>query len=158
MRVTANAIYKGGFFMTLKEQVKNIVRDSTKKREQEEREKEKALIRSDEELKAIDEYLENLLKELAANPLNVTVIRFSKYIEIDCTCRSRMHFTIDSKNEYIGLAYGARIEITHEDIQRFCKQHKFKLNYIVKGSYDWERVFSKKYFKYGRTKAYLIRV
>lgn len=144
--------------MTLKEQVKNIVKDSEKKREQEKREKEKALIRSDEDWKVIDEYLENLLKELANEPLLKFGFVFGKYIKIDCTCFSQIRFPKNSKNEFIYLKDGTRLEITHEDMKRFCKQHKLKLRYLIEGRYDYERLFSNKYVEYRKTKAYLVKV
>lgn len=171
--------------MTLKKQVKTIVKDSNKKRKEEKRErqkrkkenelfwtkklkeerkeekrkKQKELIRTDEEWKKIDSYLENLLKESAKDTL--IEIGLSKYIRIDCNYLPGMHTYRNAENKRIYLNDNTGLEITHEDIQKFCEQHKFKLRYNIKKLIFWdifESEFPWKYPGEDILKAYLIKV
>lgn len=160
--------------MTLKEQLENIVEDSTKKHEQKKREEEKSLIRSDEDWKLINEDLEHLVKELAkeGDIVEISIIDdillYGKYISINCRDLANLEFTrlinpigvFDlSEFKLFNLKEkGIELKITHKDIQRFCKQHEFKLRYCrVEGQYPLYRyVVSRKYNE--NTVEYLIKI
>lgn len=143
--------------MTLKEQLKDIVKVSKERSKQNKREEEKKLIRSAEDWEIVQKYLEKLLKELAENPLRL--IGFSKYIEIGCMS-DYIFFPRnyeDEKHEYVFLTNGQRLILNYKDIQRFCKQHNLKLKYIVYAEYGESRL-SNKYLDYNMTESYLIKV
>lgn len=141
--------------MNLKKQLKEIVKISKERNKENNRKRESDLIRSTEDWEIVQKYLDKLLKAYATKPLRL--IGFSKYIEIDCMS-DNIIFPRDYENDdYIFLTNGQRLILNYKDIQRFCKQHKLKLKYIVYVG-DGKSRLSNKYLDCNMTESYLIKV
>lgn len=150
-------MYKGGFFMSLKKQLKTIVKKGKSKCKERERQEELKLVRSCEDWKIVESYLEKKIKEMAADPysLNKLGLRLGNYIRIDKYHVFGTYFAMDDNGNFITLSDGSNFKINYKDIQQFCKQHKLKLLYESK--VYGEVVISKNYYGI-LTEKYLIKV
>ena len=129
--------------MNLKEQLRVQVELKKKLNEEKKRDEEIKLIRSPKDWSIIEEYLRNLLIELAfSSPLTIIGWRRKQFIKIDCASMC-MEWPVDNNKERIQLNYGSNLEINHVDIKRFCKQHKLKLKYVLDKEHDYQ--ISKRY-------------
>lgn len=140
--------------MNLRKQLRVELREHEQLVEEKRKEEEKKLIRSPEDWNIVEEYLRNLLIELSAKPY--TKIGFSRknFIRIDFYS-PRLFHPCDNANKDILLANGSKLDITHKDMQRFCKQHKLKLKYVLDKNHDF--AFSNRYIEL-QVSSYLIGV
>lgn len=140
--------------MNLRKQLRAELRKHEQLEEKRKEEVEKKLIRSPEDWNIVEEYLRNLLIELSAKPYTKISFSRKKFISIDlgspCMLCPR-----DNANKDIILKDDLKLNITHKDMQRFCKQHKLKLKYFLDKSHDF--AFSNIYIE-GQTFTYLIGV
>ncbi len=141
--------------MNLKEQLGILARKHEQEVEEERREEERKKIRSPEDWEIIEEYLRNLLTKFASFEELVKVgFRRTKFIPIECSSNDIL-FPKDDKRQLLFLKDGKPLEITNEDLKRFCNQHNLKLRYLLNDN-DCYR-FSRKYDKFN-THTFLIGI
>lgn len=141
--------------MNLKEQLGILMRNYEKELEEKKREEERKKIRSAEDWEIIEEYLWNLLTKLASSGrFAKTFFRRKKFIPIECKSYDIL-FPKDDKRQLLFLKDGKPLEITNEDLKRFCNQHNLKLRYLLNDN-DCYR-FSRKYDKFN-THTFLIGI
>lgn len=139
--------------MNLKEQLRILARKYEQKTEDERREEERRKVRSQEDWELIEKYLRNLFTQLASSKKNVKVW-FRRFIPIECSSNYIL-FPSDDKGGYLHLKDGKRLEITNEDMKRFCNQHNLKLRYFLDKDYDY--MFTNQY-KECSTSTFLIGI
>ena len=139
--------------MSLKKQLRVFARNYEQEMEEKKLEEEQKKIRSQEDWDIIENYLSKLLTNVASRKDLVKVGR-ARFIPIDCHSDC-MIFPKDYYDKYIYLKNGSRLEIRHEDMKRFCKQHKLKLKYVVNKEY--RLIFSYEYIEC-QTITYLIGI
>lgn len=141
--------------MSLRKQLRTNLRTYERLEEKKCKEEEKKLIRSQEDWNIIEKYISNLLIKLSSSKPYLTIgFRRKKFIAIDLDSDC-MSCPKDNADKYIILKDGARLKITHKDMERFCKQHKLKLKYILVKELDY--AISNRYREY-QTSTYLIGV
>lgn len=141
--------------MNYRKQLRAELRKYEQLEEEKRMEEEKKLIRSPEDWNIIEKYISNLLIELFSSmPYTKIGFRKRKFINIDIGSHC-MSCPRDNANKYIILKDGSRLKITHKDMQRFCKQHKLKLKYLLDKEHDF--AFSNRYIEH-QTFTYLIGV
>lgn len=120
--------------MSLKEQLKVITKNAERERKEENRQRELKLVRSYEDWKIVESYLEKELKKAVARPGSLYKIGFrpGKYLKIDAAYPFGTSLVRDDNGNLIELSNGLKLTINYKDIQRFCKQHKLKLLYQFK--------------------------
>lgn len=140
--------------MNLRKQLRVELREHEQLEKEKRKEEEKKLIRSPEDWNIIEKYIINLLIELSSKPYRKIGFRRRKFISIDLASPCMLCPT-DNANKYIILENGSKLHITHKDMQRFCKQHKLKLKYLLDKNHDF--AFSNRYIE-GQIFTYLIGV
>ena len=141
--------------MNLKEQLGILARKYEKQMEDERREEERKKIRSPEDWEIIEEYLRKLLtKFVSSKELAKVGFGWTKFIPIECGS-SDILYPKDDKRRLLFLKDGKPLEITQEDLERFCNQHNLKLRYLLNDN-DCYR-FSRKYDKFN-THTFLIGI
>lgn len=139
--------------MSLKKQLRVFARNHEQQMEEKKLEEERKKIRSQEDWDIIDRYLSKLLTDVASRKDLVKVGR-ARFIPIDCLSDC-MVCPKDYDDKYIYLKNDSRLKIRHEDMKRFCKQHKLKLKYMLDKEHDF--IFSHEYIEY-HTITYLIGI
>lgn len=135
--------------MSLKTELRNALREAKKKTKTEEMMAEKALIRSETDWIIIREYLSALLVTLAKKS------RGGHWIKFDKGCDSLLS-PEDSNGNRITLTDNSKLEITTNDIERFCKEEHLKLRFLLKK--DGEFIVVKHYSMFDTIRSYLIKV
>ena len=128
--------------------LKKVLKDSEERRKRQESEERQSIKRSDDDWKIIDNYLCSLLLELATHSNG------SRIINIDCDSHCMIHPT-DKNGQSVFLSNGDRLQINHEDIERFCKENHLRLKYRLNKYQDYKVTRT---FMNGNTESYLIRV
>ena len=132
--------------MNLRKQLRVELREHEQLVEEKRKEEEKKLIRSPEDWNIVEEYLRNLLIELSAKPYTKIGFSRKKFIRIDFGSPCIKDILLEN---------GSKLDITHKDMQRFCKQHKLKLKYVLDKNHDF--AFSNRYIE-DQVSSYLIGV
>lgn len=128
----------------LKSRLKKVIEPSEKNR----------LIRETKDWEIIEKYLRELLMELI-NPRFIVEIgwRRKKFIRIHCISNYMQSPKVNG--ERIKLKDGSKLEITYEDMTRFCLEHNLKLKFTLNNGYDFK--ITDKYVR-GNTFSYLIGI
>ena len=82
-----------------------------------------SLTRSEDEWKAIDEYLSTVLTEAVEQSDGSRVIHLDSDSPAMC-CPA------DREGKLLKLPSGASLQVNHEDIRRFCKAHGLRFRYM----------------------------
>lgn len=117
--------------MNLKEQLGILARKYEQEMKDERLEEKRKKIRLPEDWEIIEKYLRNLLIEYASSEELVKVgFRRKKFIPIKCDS-SAILYPKDDKGKLLFLKNGKPLEITEEDMKRFCNQHNLELRYLL---------------------------
>ena len=140
--------------MSLKKQFKFQAKLKAKLEKGIEPNEKNRLIREPKDWEIIEKYLKELLIELV-DPRFIVEMgwRRKKFIRIHCI--SNYMQSPKSNGKRIKLKNGSNLEITYEDMTRFCKEYNLKLMFTLNNGYDFK--ITNKYVK-DNTFSYLIGI
>ena len=138
----------GGYYMeSLKTKLRRLRKLAKERYRKAEKEKLNSLKRSDDEWKVIDNHLSIVVTRAVENSRGSRVIR----IDSNSTVMESLFY-----KQGDDLHTDVRCPVTHEDMRRFCKEHRLKLRYMYKNDYGYEIVKKVKTNYFSGT--YLIKV